>query len=122
MMRSLNTGDVALLILYATSLAGGQVLFKYAALTTAEASSGIQKFANLALNPAFILAIVLYAGLSVFWVWLLARVPLSHAYPFVALAFMLTLTAGVMLFNEPATPRLVIGGALILGGLLVIAA
>lgn len=121
MGRSLNLGEIGLLVGYAASLTAGQVLFKYAALTTSNAGDKLHKLAGLALNPAFILAISIYATLSVFWVWLLMRIPLSQAYPFVALAFMLTLLAGVVLFGEPATPRLLIGGALILGGLLVIA-
>lgn len=121
MSPSLNIGGRALPLGYATSLAAGRMRFKHAALTTPVAGGAFQKRANLAANPAFILAIALYAALSAFWVWLLTRASLSQAYPFVALAFMLTLIAGGVVFGDPATPRLLIGGALVLGGLLVIA-
>ena len=63
---------------------------------------------------------MLYASLSAFWVWLLTTIPLSRAYPFVALSFTLTLLAGVVIFGEPLTGRLLAGGALILIGLAVI--
>jgi drug/metabolite transporter (DMT)-like permease len=109
-----------LLTTYAVSLAGGQVLFKLAASAVPKGGGLMHKLVGLALNPAFVLAILLYAVLSLFWVWLLTRIPLSQAYPFVALSFAVTLAAGVIVFGEPATGRLLIGGGLLLAGLLVI--
>ncbi|MFN3279980.1 MAG: EamA family transporter, partial [Paracoccus hibiscisoli] len=104
----------------AASLAGGQVLFKLAASSVPAGGGLFHKLAGLALSPAFVLAIVLYAALSLFWVWILTRIPLSQAYPFVALSFTLTLAAGVLMFGEQASPRLLLGSGLILVGLVVI--
>ena len=67
------------------------------------------------------LAVLLYAALSVLWVWLLTFTPLSRAYPFVALAFALTPLLGIFIFGEPFSTRLAIGIALILCGLLFVA-
>lgn len=117
----MNKTEVLMLVVYAVSLAGGQVLFKYAALSHSGTGSFAHRIVGLALNPAFVAAIVLYAVLSAFWVWLLTTIPLSKAYPFVALAFLLTLVAGVVIFREPMSARLLIGGGLVLAGLLVIA-
>lgn len=121
MERPLTVLHIAMLITYAVSLAGGQVLFKYAAMQSPPSGAWFSRLAGLAINPSFVAAIALYAGLSVFWVWLLTSVPLSKAYPFVALAFALTLLAGVVVFGEPMSWRLLLGGGLILAGLVVIA-
>lgn len=75
---------------------------------------------SYAVNPYLVIGLVLYGLLTIFWVWILTFVPISVAYPFVALAFVLTLVAGVILFREPWSARLVLGGAMIVGGLLVI--
>ena len=46
--------------------------------------------AGFLLNGYFFVAVILYAALTVLWVWILSFTPLSRAYPFVALAFALT--------------------------------
>lgn len=120
MGRGFSAVELVLLISYAVALAGGQVLFKIAALQSPAGGAWPQKLVALAFNPSFIAAIMLYASLSAFWVWLLTTIPLSRAYPFVALSFTLTLLAGVVIFGEPLTGRLLAGGALILIGLAVI--
>ena len=65
----------------------------------------------LALNPYLVAAVLLYALLSAVWVWVLTFVPLSIAYPFVALTFVLTVASGALLFGEAVTVRLLLGGA-----------
>lgn len=121
MDRPLTALNLAMLIGYAISLAGGQVLFKYAAMQSVPSDGWWNRLVGLAVSPAFVAAIALYAGLSVFWVWLLTTIPLSRAYPFVAVAFALTSTAGILIFGEPMSWRLVLGCALIFAGLVVIA-
>jgi drug/metabolite transporter (DMT)-like permease len=118
--KALTSSDIALLVAYASSLAFGQVLFKIAAGRLPSSGSLLERLLAIAFSPAFISAVVLYGLLSVFWVWLLTIVPLSVAYPFVALSFVLTLLAGVLIFGEPFSIRLVVGGALVVSGLLVI--
>ena len=71
-------------------------------------------------NLPFIGAIVLYAALSVLWVWLLTFTPLSRAYPFVAVAFALTPILGALVFAEPLSARLLAGIAVIACGLVLV--
>lgn len=120
MERHLPAATIGILVLYAMALAGGQLLFKLAALRFEPGTSSIQNVVSLALNPFLIVAVLLYGLLSVVWVWVLRSVPLSTAYPFVALAFVLTAAFGVLLFKEPFSPRLILGGLMIVTGLLVI--
>ena len=45
-------------------------------------------------------AVALYAAATLLWVRILTTVPLSRAYPFVALAFVLVPAAGYLFFHE----------------------
>ena len=76
-----------------------------------------ERIAGFLLNGYFFVALILYAALTVLWVWILSFTPLSRAYPFVALAFALTPALGALVFSEPVSMRLVIGIVLILCGL-----
>jgi drug/metabolite transporter (DMT)-like permease len=117
----LALAQVALLFAYAAGMAGGQLLFKAAALRYAADAPPGERILSLVHNAYFLAAIVLYGGLTVLWVWLLTFTPLSRAYPFVALAFAITPLLGGLVFGEAITTRLLFGIALILGGLLLVA-
>ena len=120
MERHLSLATIAILLTYSVALAGGQVLFKLAALRFAPAARWTDNVVSLALNPYLVVAVLLYALLSAVWVWVLTFVPLSTAYPFVALTFVLTVASGALFFGEPVSVRLVLGGLMIIAGLIVI--
>lgn len=115
MTERLNLGQIALLITYAAGMAAGQLLFK-AALRLGDGYPLPTRALLLLRNAPFIGAIVLYAALSVLWVWLLTFTPLSRAYPFVAVAFALTPVLGALVFAEPLSARLLAGIAVIACG------
>jgi drug/metabolite transporter (DMT)-like permease len=117
----LSFAQIALLAAYAVSMAGGQILFKLAALKAPVEGSLSERLPTLMLNWNFIAAVVLYGALSVLWVWILTFTPLSRAYVFVALAFAITPLLGGWLFAEPISARLVVGIVLICSGLLFVA-
>lgn len=113
MNERLTLSQILLLIVYALGMAGGQLLFKSAAVQHGEGA----RVTALVQSPFFVAALVLYAALAVFWVWLLTFTPLSRAYPFVALAFALTPVFASLLFGEVISVRLWLGLLLILAGL-----
>jgi drug/metabolite transporter (DMT)-like permease len=115
----LTLTQIALLTAYSIGMSGGQVLFKLAAVQL-NGTTG-ERMLALVYNLYFLGALVLYAALSVFWVWILTFTPLSRAYPFVALAFALTPALGAWLFGETVSLRLMIGMMLILCGLFFVA-
>jgi drug/metabolite transporter (DMT)-like permease len=117
----LALSQVALLFAYAVGMAGGQLLFKAAALRYVSDAPLGERLFSLVANVYFLGAIVLYVALTVAWVWILTFTPLSRAYPFVALAFAITPLLGGLVFAEPITTRLMLGIGLILGGLLLVA-
>jgi drug/metabolite transporter (DMT)-like permease len=121
MTDRLSLVQIALLVTYAGGMAGGQLLFKTAALRAAADGPLGERLTAMMLNSVFIVAVLLYAALTVLWVWILSFTPLSRAYSFVALAFAITPLLGAVVFAEPISMRLVIGVGLIFGGLLFVA-
>jgi drug/metabolite transporter (DMT)-like permease len=120
MNERLTLTQVAILSSYAVGMAGGQLLFKAAALRSAPSDPLPDRLFLLLLNWRFLLALALYFALAVLWVWVLSFTPLSRAYPFVALAFALTPLAAYMIFAEPLTLRVIIGIAVVLCGLILV--
>jgi drug/metabolite transporter (DMT)-like permease len=116
MSDRLSLSQVAALTAYAAAMAGGQLLFKTAALGGGGDGPLAERIAGFLLNGYFS-----YAALTVLWVWILSFIPLSRAYPFLALAFALTPALGCLVFAERLSMRLVIGIVLILCGLFFIA-
>jgi drug/metabolite transporter (DMT)-like permease len=121
MSDRLSLSQVAALMTFAAAMAGGQLLFKTPALRGAGDGPLAERIAGFLLNGYFFVALILYAALTVLWVWILSFTPLSRAYPFLALAFALTPALGCLVFAEPLSMRLMIGIVLILGGLFFIA-
>lgn len=117
----LSMAQIALLAAYAIGMAGGQVLFKMAALRYATGDGGTgERLLGLLQNVYFLSALVLYAAFAILWVWILSFTPLSRAYPFVALAFAVTPLLGGLIFGETISGRLLVGILLILGGLFLV--
>jgi multidrug transporter EmrE-like cation transporter len=103
-----------LLVAFALLLSAGQVLFKQAAV----AGNG-KPFHLTLFNGWLAAALVLYAVATGLWIWILRSTPLSMAYPFVALGFILVPLAAHYLFAEPLETRYAVGVTLIVAGLFV---
>lgn len=112
----MSTANVAILFFYAIGMSLGQLLFKLAA-DRAKANPADGFWIAVLSTRHFYLAIALYGLLTVAWVWILMRVPLSRAYPFVVLAFVLTPLLAAVVFGESLDLWYAISLMLILSGL-----
>jgi drug/metabolite transporter (DMT)-like permease len=119
-MKSWSLRQLLELVSFPVAIAAGQILFKRAAAQIGSAS-GHAWVLDVAKLPTMWLALALYGVATLLWVRILTTVPLSRAYPFMALAFVLVPAAGYLVFSEPITTRLVVGTALIVAGVLVVA-
>lgn len=90
----------------------GQLLFKKAAQSIADAST----WQHWVFNGWLIAALVLYGLTTLLWVWVLRHAPLHLAYPFMGLAFLIVPTLAWLLLGEPIGWRTLTGGALIVAG------
>jgi len=107
------------LLAFQLILSSGQVLFKQVA-NSAHAESGVRWLQALAAHPLMWLALSLYAGATLLWVNILETLPLSRAYPVMALAFLLVPLAGVVFFDERLDARYWLGVVLIMGGVILV--
>ena len=64
---------------------------------------------------------LLYGLGAVIWLFVLARLDVSIAYPFVALGFLMTMVLGLMVFGEPLTLRKVLGTLIVALGIYLVA-
>ncbi len=85
MSDRLSFAQIALLVAYAGGMAGGQLLFKMAALRAAPDGPLVERALCAPAERLFPRRNrALRARSSVLWVWMLTFTPLSRAYPFVA--------------------------------------
>ena len=75
------------------------VLFKIAADRAKDTAAG-GFLESLFTDGYFYLAVTLYGTMTLVWIWILMRVPLSRAYPFVVLGFIFTPAFAVVFFDE----------------------
>lgn len=104
------------LLVFAFAMALGQILFKKASLSL-NGESGMPMMISMVSNMYFIAGICLYAGATILWVVVLKDIKLVHAYPFVALGFVLVPIAAHFVFGEALGVRYALGSTLILAGI-----
>lgn len=84
-------------------------------------SGGLNSILGLLFSLPIMLGIAIY-GISVLvWLWVLSRVDLSVAYPFVGLSFIFTLIFGFWLLDESLNLAKVAGTLLIAVGCIFVA-
>ena len=76
---------------------------------------------NIASNPMVMLGIGLYFGSMLIWLFVLSKVDVSYAYPFVALGFVFTALLGRWVFHDEFSVPKIIGTLLIVCGVVVMA-
>ena len=116
---SMSAIDFVLCLLCALALSIGQILIKLAARQLEEQSLTASFLASAWKNGFLLSAVLVYGAATILWVWLLRRVPLTVAYPFTALAFVLVPIASFFLLEEPLSTRLILGSLLIVAGIAV---
>src|SRR5207302_5188249 len=91
---------IAWLTVFTVMLAAGQVLFKKIAVSVGGLTM-IESFTVVLRNPVLYVALGIYGVSTVLWIWILSWVPLSQAYPWVALGTAIVPIMGWYLFGEP---------------------
>ncbi|HTH28546.1 MAG TPA: EamA family transporter [Sphingobium sp.] len=76
---------------------------------------------TVGMNPLVVVGLALYFLSAVVWLFVLSRIELSTAYPFVALGFVFTALLARIFIGESFTPAKIIGTILIIAGVLIVA-
>lgn len=74
-----------------------------------------------ATSPLIWLGLFIYAFSVALWVWVLSKVDLTIAYPFVGISFLITMAFGAFILDESVTTMRVVGTLLIAGGCVLVA-
>ena len=117
------TAGNLLLVLSAVALAAtGQLMLKHGMqLATARAHSSHGSLViAAATTPWVLLGLVVFAVSAVAWLGALSRVPLSVAYPFNALGYIVILGASVLVLHERANVLTWAGSLLVVSGLIIV--
>ncbi len=114
--------NFAVLLVAVGLAASGQLVLKHG-MTLAQRSAthdGRSLLGVAALSPWVLGGLVIFAASAVAWLLTLSRVPLSTAYPFNALGFLVILVASSLLLHERTNSGTWIGTTMVVGGLLVV--
>lgn len=104
----------------------GQLIIKHRIDQSGAVPDGVGQFWHLTRvalsDPILLSGFVAGAAASLLWMAALARLDLSYAYPFMALSFVGVLALSSVLLGETVGPSRIIGVALIVLGVLSVAA
>ena len=113
------------LVSFTLLMSVGQILFKKTAISLSLNSNeglGLVDSMLKALSiPWLYMALCVYALATIFWLYILQRIPLTLAYPFSALAMVLVPIIAVYLFGEKITWSYWLGVLFIFTGIIIIA-
>jgi drug/metabolite transporter (DMT)-like permease len=98
----------------------GQILLKMASSNLQNADVLGFWFAGFRINVYLIFGLFVLGCATLLWVWVLRGVPLSTAYPFMALAFIIVPTLSYFFLGESIGARQIAGSVLIIVGLLIV--
>lgn len=117
----LGLGSAGILPVIAAAISAiGQVMLKYAMLKHGAISFSFNGIVSLAMEPRLVGALVLYAGALIMWLHVLSSVPLSTAYPILAVTYVFVPLLSVVFFGERIDQSQMVGMCLILAGVALI--
>jgi drug/metabolite transporter (DMT)-like permease len=120
--RHLTAGSLALVLFSVIAASTGQLMLKHGMqLATARArGSGGSLAVTAATTPWVLAGLAVFAISAVVWLAALSRVPLSLAYPFNALGYLVILTASILVLHERANLMTWAGTTLVVAGLVLV--
>jgi drug/metabolite transporter (DMT)-like permease len=84
-------------------------------------SGKVQFVVSLLINPWVISGIIATFLAGVSWMLALTKFQISYAYPFTSLVYMLVLISGTVFFRDGVNAGRLVGTAVVMGGVLIIA-
>ena len=112
----MKIGQIALALACVLAISIGQMLFKIVG-TSLNAPGPVLSSRTISVT---LLAFAIYGLASLGWICLLRGLPLSRAYPFMALSFCLVPALGYLVLQERLSPTYPIGVLRIIGGVALV--
>ncbi|HUS79784.1 MAG TPA: EamA family transporter [Armatimonadota bacterium] len=112
---------IVMLIIAVSLGAAGQLCLKHGVNLLGENVGPLGVIRGI-FTPYVFMGFVFYLLSSLLYLWVLSKLSLSFAYPFVALSFVMVVFASWWLLGESVPPLRIAGVALIMVGVLTVAA
>lgn len=125
-MAGIAGGNYFLIMISVILSASAQLALKAGMSSSAVQATLAAEFRLIAMvdvlfHPMILLGLACYITSVVAWLGVLSRMEVSSAYPFAAVAIVLTAFMGWLLFNDSFSAGKIIGTALIVVGVIVLA-
>jgi drug/metabolite transporter (DMT)-like permease len=108
--------DAILCMICVTGVSVGQLLFRVAAVRLADDTL---TFLERATSWPLLVGVGLYAAMALMWLYILGRIPLSLAFPFFGLCFLIVPILAWTFLGEPVSWHTFAGAVAILGGIVI---
>ncbi|MEP6988973.1 MAG: hypothetical protein ABI970_25445 [Chloroflexota bacterium] len=105
----------------------GQLVLKAGMNSVSQASPtgklqlSVDTLIHMATNPLLIIGIAIFGVSTLLWLFALSKADLSFAYPFLSLTYLAVLLGGAFLFGDKVTLPRILGFAVIITGVLIVA-
>lgn len=118
----MTIASAALLVFAVSTAATGQLMLKHGMqiASARAAKSGGSLIVSAATSPWILFGLAVFGISAIAWLAALSRVPLSVAYPFNALGYLVILTASILVLHERANALTWMGSLLVVSGLLIV--
>jgi drug/metabolite transporter (DMT)-like permease len=113
-----NAINQVLLSVLMLALAIGQLLFKHVGLTI-RGMAPAHAASTLLREPALYAALALYGAATLLWIWILGRITLMQAYPWVGASVIIVSLMSSYFFGERVAPLFWPGAVLIALGIVL---
>lgn len=116
-----NIQAISMILVSVAFGAIGQLVFKAAMNSLGALELSFDALLSMATNPLLLVGLGIFGVSTLLWLFALSKADLSFAYPFLSLTYFAVLLGGAVLFNEQITAMRVVGFAVVVCGLLVVA-
>lgn len=117
----MQTKLLSLILASVTMSAAAQILLKMGTGAPSRSDGPASELVRVLSSPLTLSGLGLYGASAVLWLFVLARAPLTLAYPFVGLAFIMTMAGGVLFLGESVPPARIAGTIMIAAGCILVA-
>ncbi len=114
----ISVTNILSLLIFTSMLAVGQLMFKQVGLSI-QGQPLVDGLLLSARQPILYVALVIYGLSTALWIWILSRVPLAVAYPWVAVGVAIVPILGWWWFGERLNATFWMGVCFILVGIVI---
>lgn len=120
-VRLMSRAQLLLVLSAVTLSAMGQLLLRAGMVEAGDAAAADGSLLQAAVTSPYVLGgFILFGVSSVLWMAALSKVPLSLAYPFTGLSYLIILAVSSVAVHEQVSPQRWVGACIVLAGLLIV--